>query len=188
MIVAAVLLAAGRSRRFGQADKLEAQIDGLPLRLHAAGTIARLPLAHRIVVTGPEPAAWPGFTIVVNDHPDAGMARSVALGVVAARACGAEAVLIALADMPFVTEDHFRRLLAAGTAPGSRIGSSDGRTLLPPALFGADWFDALAALDGDRGARALLDGADRIEAAPESLIDIDRPSDIAAMTIDHRAG
>ena len=51
MSVAAILLAAGRSRRFGAADKLAVDLDGLPLGLHAARTLADVPLAARILVT-----------------------------------------------------------------------------------------------------------------------------------------
>ncbi len=61
-----LLLAAGHSRRFGAADKLAAPLDGRPLVAHAAGALAALPLAARLVVLR-DPglaASCPGLTPV----------------------------------------------------------------------------------------------------------------------------
>jgi molybdenum cofactor cytidylyltransferase len=180
MTIAAVLLAAGRSTRFGAADKLQASLGGIPLALHAARTLAKLPFAARFVVTAGATLDWPDFLPIVNDRPEAGMARSLALGVAAARAAGAEAVLVALADMPFVPVAHFARLTALHRGPPSLAASSDGETRLPPALFGADWFAVLEALSGDKGARALLDRAEPVVAPADWLVDIDSVADLAS--------
>ncbi len=106
MTIAAVLLAAGRSTRFGAANKLTATLGRLPLGLHAARAVAGLDVSVRFVVTSPGETEWPSFEIVENDRPEDGMAHSLALGIAAARGYGADAVLIALADMPFVPKDH----------------------------------------------------------------------------------
>ncbi|HEY0315497.1 MAG TPA: nucleotidyltransferase family protein [Sphingomonas sp.] len=180
MTVAAVLLAAGQSTRFGMADKLAAPLKGMPLRLHAVRALAPLPLAARFVVTGRATLDWPGLEVVVNDRPETGMAHSIALGLAAARRSGAQAVLIVLADMPFVPTEHYRRLLACYRGPDSLAASSDGTRRMPPALFGADWFAILETLSGDQGARALLDRAESVVTAPENLHDIDWPEDFAA--------
>jgi molybdenum cofactor cytidylyltransferase len=176
--IAAVLLAAGRSTRFGTADKLAAPLGDKPLGHHAAGTLATLPLAARFVVCRPGPHAWPGFERIVNARPEAGLAHSIALGIAAARRGGAEAVLVALADMPFVTAAHLARLLDRHDGPDTLVASSDGHHRMPPALFGARWFDALEELTGDRGARALLDRAKEVVASPEELRDIDTTEDL----------
>jgi molybdenum cofactor cytidylyltransferase len=180
MKVAAVLLAAGRSDRFTDGDKLAALLGDLPLGLHAARTLAALPLARHIVVTGPDGLAWPGFDVVLNERQDAGMASSIALGVTAARRASADAVLIALADMPFVSVEHLERLLARYRGPDTLAASSDGTGRMPPALFGSAWFDALEALSGDRRARAILEKADVVPADPAELHDIDRVEDLVA--------
>jgi len=180
MSVAAVLLAAGLSRRFGTDDKLAMQLDGVPLGLHAARTLAGLPLDHRIVVTGPSPLDWPGFTPVTNDRPEQGMGHSLALGVRPARALGVSAVLVALADMPFVSSCHFALLLSCYRDPDSIACSSDGKRRMPPALFGSRWFDALADLSGDTGARALLGKAQPVIAGADELADVDDRADFHA--------
>lgn len=177
--IAAVLLAAGLSSRFGQADKLLAPLDGLALAQHAAGALTQLPLHARLVVTRDVGMDWPGFGIVANDRPEAGLSRSLALGVTAARALDAEAVLVALADMPFVPAAHFVALIGRFSGPASLVASMAGADPMPPALFGSDWFGELESLRGDRGARALLRNADLVRAPAQWLVDIDRPEDLA---------
>lgn len=178
MNVAAVLLAAGRSARFGDADKLVAPLADLPLGFHAARTLSMLPLAWRFVVTGAAAIEWPGFVAVPNGQTDAGLGCSLALGAAAAERAGADAVLVALADMPFVPVEHFERLLAGYHGPDSVLATGDGTRRMPPALFGAGWFAPLLALSGDRGARTLLDRAELITTPAENLIDVDRPDDL----------
>ncbi|MEY2928372.1 MAG: hypothetical protein RL367_2849 [Pseudomonadota bacterium] len=172
--VAIVLLAAGRSRRFGAA-KLDAPLHGQALGLHAAQFYAGFGFAQHLVVKGqggPDYAAL-GYTIITNPAPAQGQASSLRLGMGAVRA---KACLIALADMPFVTRAHITALLDG--FDGDRIASSlDGRTM-PPALFGAQHFATLMALEGDQGARLLLRGARAIAGDAKCLADIDHPGDL----------
>jgi molybdenum cofactor cytidylyltransferase len=178
--VALVLLAAGRSARFGLRDKLAEPLDGMPLALHAATTLGSFPFASRIAVTQGENAdlAGCGFTFVVNDRPEKGQGRSIALGIGAID--DADAVLIALADMPFVTAAHIQRLLDAFDEPDSVVGSTDGETPCPPVLFGAAHFSTLSRSNGDRGPRELLGSGMQIVAQRIELMDIDTASDLAA--------
>ena len=180
MSVAAVLLAAGLSRRFGTDDKLATPLDGVPLGLHAARTLAGLPLDHRIVVTRQSSLDWPGFTPLINDRPERGMGHSLALGVRTARMLGVSVVLVALADMPFVSSRHFASLLSCYRDPDSLACSGDGTRRMPPALFGSRWFDALEDLSGDAGARALLGKAQLLIADAHELADIDDSADFHA--------
>ena len=181
MKIMGVLLAAGLSTRFGSADKLKTPLHGFPLGLHAAQSLRSLPLAHRFVVARSTGLDWPGFSVIENDRPEEGISRSIALGVAAARLAGADAVLIALADMPFVPSDHFRRLLACYHGPTTLAASSGGCRRSPPALFGADWLPTLEQLSGDEGARALLASAEIVITEPSNLRDIDRPEDLSAI-------
>ncbi|QDZ07898.1 nucleotidyltransferase family protein [Sphingomonas panacisoli] len=178
MSVAAVLLAAGLSRRFGDEDKLQMLLDGMPLGLHAARTLSALPLDHRIVVTRQNSLDWPDFTRVINYQPEIGMGHSLALGVRSACQMGADAVLVALADMPFVPLEHFAALLARHRGAASVIASSSGTQRMPPALFGRDWFERLESLTGDAGARTLLTDADTVAAKGAELVDIDSAGDL----------
>jgi molybdenum cofactor cytidylyltransferase len=187
--VALVLLAAGRSTRFGPTDKLTAMLDGLPLGLHVARSLAALPFAGRLAVIGagsPDYRAE-GFAVVVNADPAAGQAQSIRLGIAAV--CGggndadADAALILLADMPRVTVAHIDALLARyGDAGDDIVASGNGGIAMPPALFGRRHFPILRALEGDKGARALLDRAALLAAPAAMLVDVDTPADLAALS------
>lgn len=175
--LALVLLAGGRGTRFGGA-KLIAPLAGKPLALHAATMLAALPFTYRFAVTGPDvpDLAALGYTCIPLDPPGAPQARSVALGVAAAQASGAHAVLLALADMPLVPTLHIQALVTG--FDGDRIGTSANGVTMPPALFGAAHFAALTALSGDRGGALRLAGAPMVALDPDLALDIDRPEDL----------
>lgn len=119
-----------------------------------------------------------GFRVVSNGEPDKGLSYSLALGI-ASMPVGMDAVLICLADMPFVTARHLRALRSAFDAERAPVVASDldGRPT-PPALLGRSAFAALSRLQGDRGARDLLVTAVRVAANSRLLADIDLPSDL----------
>jgi len=176
--LALVLLAGGQSARFG-GPKLIAPLGGKPLALHAAEMLAALPFAVRYAVIGPDvpDLGALGFRTVPLDPPGAPQARSLALGVAAAQAGGARAVLVALADMPLVPAAHIRALV--GGFAGDRIATMAGSVTMPPAIFGAAHFAALTALDGDRGGAVRLKGAPTVPLDPALALDVDRPEDLA---------
>ena len=175
-----ILLAAGRSERFGDLDKLTQDFLGEPLAFHVVTALEAVPFHNRIAVQSGTHLDFTtrGFRTIHNDRPEIGMSNSVRLGVEAARATGAEAVLITLADMPSVTAAHIYRLLDAADGPDAVVASSDGAKPCPPALFGTDRFDALLSLRGDEGARAMIAGGKHIIAPAHELLDIDRPEDL----------
>jgi molybdenum cofactor cytidylyltransferase len=180
---ALVLLAGGRSTRFGAADKLAAPLLGAPLGFHVVDALAEVGFAARIAVCGDTALDYPAhaYAVVRNPDPAAGASGSLRLGVAAARAAGCTAVLIALADMPCVTPAHILRLFAAADGAETVIASSDGVRPSPPALFGAAHFDTLMALSGDQGARDLIRAGRHIVAPAHDLIDIDTPAELAAL-------
>lgn len=182
--VALVLLAAGRSRRFEGGDKLAEPFLGKPLAFHVVTALEAIPFLARIAVvsgTGLDFGAL-GCRVVENSASSSGQARSLRLGVSAARASGAEAVLVALADMPRVTAAHVRRLMDAASGADAIVASSDGVRPGPPALFGAALFDALLALEGDQGARELIRRGRHVVASPAELADIDTRADLRALS------
>lgn len=183
---AAILLAAGASSRFG-GDKLSAPLKGGTVLGQAAAALAATHCAHCAIVLRPgvnlaDHHALSGFTTIANPAADNGLSTSIRAGVEWAESEGAKGVLIALADMPFITPDHFAALfdIANKSANACAFTAASGRRS-PPALFGAQWFGELKKLSGDSGARKLLSDqpASSGVAAPESmLIDIDTPDDL----------
>jgi molybdenum cofactor cytidylyltransferase len=180
--VVLVLLAAGKSARFGDiGSKLDAPFLTRPLGLHVAVALAAIPFRERVTVVSPRCAidyAPHGFHVVNNDDAVGDMASSVRLGVACAQARGAKAVLLALADMPRVTASHVYRLLDAADSADAVVASSDGVGPKPPALFAQAHFATLCALTGDQGARDLIRAGRHVVTNAAELIDVDTPEEL----------
>ena len=174
--VVAVVLAAGRSERFGS-DKLMHPLSGRPLGEHIATTLANVPLAARIAICpagSPRRSLFRGFEIIENPHPEQGMGTSLALGAQRAIALDADAMLVCLADMPYVTAKHVRALLAVD---GSAAVTESKGTRSPPAVFARELLPQLTSLTGDHGARHLLRAAVPVATGAQLVRDFDTPAD-----------
>ena len=187
-MIAGLLLAAGRSRRFG-ADKLCAKLDGKAVIRWSVATLAPLDEVYVVIPPGADAVTQAlsrlDVRFVVNLGRDEGMASSIRAGV-AALSDEVAAVVIALADQPRASErvtralcDRWREGNTDAVVPVYRDGRGH------PVLFGRACFDALLALRGDVGARAVLDalGArvafmDVAEAMPA---DVDTPDALLAL-------
>ncbi|WP_256298459.1 nucleotidyltransferase family protein [Haloarchaeobius salinus] len=165
--VVGVLLAAGTASRFGDDQKLLAELDGEPLVRHAARTLLDANLDGVVAVLGHErervAAALPdGIETVHNPDYAGGQATTVARGARAAAERGADAAVFALGDMPCVDPSTVDALVATYR---SRSRGTDADIVVPtyggrrgnPVLFGATHFDALQDVSGDTGGRALFD-------------------------------
>jgi len=103
---AAILLAAGASRRFGRRNKLKESLAGRPLLDHALAH-ARASGACRILLVTTGPGRIPGVTPVRCRNAREGLSASLAAGLAALRPIEREA-LIFLADMPFAAAPRLR--------------------------------------------------------------------------------
>lgn len=178
--VALILLAAGRSRRFNDGDKLAEPFLDKPLAYHVVTALERVPFCARIAVvsdTALDFAAL-GYDVVENPDPSLGQARSLCHGVARAKELGCEAVMVALADMPRVTAAHVHRMMDAADGADTIVASSDGVHPMPPALFGRNLYDALMQLEGDHGARDLIRRGHHVIAPPAELVDVDTQDDL----------
>jgi molybdenum cofactor cytidylyltransferase len=177
---ALILLAAGKSARFGLSDKLTEMFLGQPLGMHVVTALEAVPFARRVVVRDGVQLDYAarGYHEVHNERPEEGLSQSVKLGVEAARTPGIEAVLITLADMPRVTAAQIYRLFDAENGPDSIVASSDGVHPKPPVLFGANRFDALGQLKGEEGARDLILAGRHVVTHPDELIDVDTEEEL----------
>src|SRR3546814_14966027 len=80
--------------------------------------------------------------------------------------------------MPFVPIVHFQRLLAQYKGTGTLVASGVDGSRMPPALFGAEWFEMLQPLNGDQGARSLISRATLVVARPEHLLVTAPPAEL----------
>jgi len=183
--VAALVLAAGASRRFG-AVKLLAPLDGRPL-LARSLAVAEAVLPGRVTLVlgahGNDLAPHAGGARVIHNPRWAeGLSSSIAAGV-ASLGEEVDHVLLLLADQVALTPAHLAGLVdhhLSRVHPGISCARYGG-VLGIPALFAREWFPTLLNLRGDRGARDLLrsDWArPAVADMPEAAIDIDTPEDL----------
>ncbi len=160
--VAALLLAAGSSRRMGTSKQLLLLGNKAVLR-HCVDTLASTGI-DLVVVTGPEHDACTEALkgakarLVRNADPDGQMADSIRTGLRAIdETCSA--VLVCLADHPLVEEDTYRALLDAHRREPEKIiiPAFEGRrghpSLFPYAVISDIFFTCNAARSGPRRRR-----------------------------------
>ncbi|MEL6169702.1 MAG: nucleotidyltransferase family protein [Pseudomonadota bacterium] len=184
MTTAAILLAAGHSRRFGPDEKLLAPYDGNPVIAYAADAATTLAPDHLIAVVRSDQVArhLSGFTIVAPAAETNTQSDSLRAGLAEAMRLGADRVLIILGDMPGVTPALMRNVLARAS-PSTPSAAYDGANILPPVCFPRPWYGRIAGLAGDRGAGMLLRDLPQSQlvlADPALLQDVDTPGDLAA--------
>lgn len=187
--VLGAVLAAGKSRRFGGQNKLLATVAGEPLVRHAVRTLVESGVEEVIVVVGHEAdrvaAALDGLDVTIREnerHAD-GQSTSVREAARAARERGADALLVALGDMPRVDSATVDTLLDAYAADvGDAIAAAYEGKRGNPVLFDARFFDDLAGVEGDVGGKHILRHAERSVAVatgdPGVVRDVDRPGDL----------
>ncbi len=192
-LVAALVLAAGQSRRMGGSNKLLAEIEGRPMVARVVDAVLASPARPVIVVTGHQEAkvrdVLEGREVRFVHNPDyaEGLSTSLKRGV-AALGPEVDGVLVCLGDMPRVAPAHLERLIAAfGPAEGRAIcvPTKDGKRG-NPVLWGAEFFAEMKEVAGDVGARHLI--GEHPEALHEVamddeavLVDVDTPEALIAL-------
>ncbi len=184
--IGAVVLAAGRSSRFGAGNKLLAEVDGEPMVRRAARAAIEGGAAAVAVVTGHEreevEAALAGLDVRFVHNPDfaGGQSTSVRAGIAAVPE-DCEGAVVLLGDMPRVDGQVVRRVIGAYRPVGGVfvvVPEHEGRRG-NPVLWSRRFFPELMALEGDRGARELIArdpaAVATVEAGPAVLFDVDTP-------------
>ena len=161
-IVAAIVLAAGASRRLGQPKQL-LMLDGETLLARSVRLAREAGAAPVLVVVGAQ-AALIGAgtpvdraTVVLNDEWEQGIASSIHAGVKGLDA-SARGVLILACDQPRLSAVHVRGLIEtfAAQSQATIVASAYAGVRGIPAVFPREAFPDLLALRGDKGARSLL--------------------------------
>lgn len=203
--LAGVVLAAGKSIRFG-GDKRLAPYDGEDTLLSRSIALAE-PFCERLFVvikpTDQEQvprllARWWGHEKVAHVlAPDAHQGMGASLANAMAQLRGFEnkqgrqftGVLVALADMPYISSTSIAKVVVAHAADKIILpcyGDGAERHWGHPVLFGRLWFDALCNLRGDHGGRSIIqrNANARVEVRvndPGIVRDVDRPEDIGSI-------
>jgi molybdenum cofactor cytidylyltransferase len=194
--VAGVILAAGSAKRFGS-DKRQAL---LPTGVSLLETVLRTQtqvLPRVLVVSGPgdrfvaDLCVVHGAQHVVCDEAHMGMGRSLAAGIAAVQAhdqagTPCAAVLVGLADMPWVRPDTLHALLQAFAQTGQAVLPLHQGRMGQPRILPRQVWPALLTLRGDEGARQALDWSQAHRLPVDDagvLMDADTPDDLVRYTV-----
>ncbi len=190
--IAAIILAAGRSTRFGRdkvVTKAVAEFGGTALVRRVAEAAPASRASPVAVVTGHAgdliAAALKDCDVLLVDAPDyaAGLSRSLRAGI-AATPDDVGGAIVLLADMPLVAPAVIDALIAAfEAAPNAAaiVPTYAGRRG-NPVLLARALFAAVAKLDGDRGAGQILANINGVVECPvmdaSIFADVDTPDDL----------
>ncbi len=186
--VIAMILAAGRARRFGE-DKRQVELDAGVTLLRATCDSALSGFERVFVVVRPgdrcETLQSDSCRLIRSPSADRGMGFSIADGFKAISDSKAEAAAVLLGDMPCIEPETFGVLSAHARADRIVRPEFHGRAG-HPVIFGRDFWVELAALEGEEGARSVIHNHPgvcmHIEVDdPGVLMDADRPEDLEAL-------
>ncbi len=187
--IAALLLAAGQSKRMGRNNKLIAEVDGKPLIRHVAEAAIGALGEDLTIVTGAQPeqiaAALDGLPVqsIFNPDFDQGLSTSLRAGIqaLARRDSKPDGVLVLLGDMPRISQEIVKQLVAAFDPEKGRhiIVPTDAGKRGNPVLWSARFLDALTGIQGDTGARHLIgeyaEFVYEVEVGRAASFDLDTP-------------
>lgn len=166
MPIIGIYLAAGKSRRMGS-NKLSLAVGKMTLGSLALDTAVQSSLdGICIVANGNDDLSWMSERLKSHEKckivicPDAheGQSASLRCGVEYALELGASAIVILLADQPFITIRMINEMVAClKQHPDSKyIATTHEGTMKPPILFTHELFPVLLQIHGDQGAREVL--------------------------------
>jgi len=153
----AVVLAAGSSRRF-PTNKLLRPLPDRRCLLDLSVHLASVMTSDVLLVISTDPTLQTHcrthqYPFTINTQAHTGMASSIAAAVTTTPDADGWAIL--LADMPCIKPLTLQQLATTWTAHEITLPTYQGQ-IGHPVIFSRNWYDALCALQGDRGARGLL--------------------------------
>lgn len=190
MTLTGILLAAGQSSRFGSNKLLQPLTDQIPMVVLAARKLKAVLPESLAVVSPDDPQTAEllnaeGLQIVINPQPEAGIGRSLACAIRASH--DVPGWLIMLGDMPWLSKQTIREVAETLKQPKDIVAPLYGDRRGHPVGFGKAYVRELLALDGDNGARSIVQAHRQhlrliTVSDPGVLRDIDRPQDIPGQT------
>ena len=186
MSIGVLLLAAGRSRRFGQDKRLALLSNGKTIIQTTIDQIKISGLPFKICVASDdllvsEKFQCAGAEIIFCSRSHRGIGATLSEGIEAATHW--QATVIALADMPWVASSTYLTLSRAASSDSICVPEFRGSRGNPVAL-GSSFYPELLALDTDIGARRVLEKWQNkhLRLIPVNdagvLRDVDTPQDI----------
>ena len=186
---AVVILAAGKSSRFGKENKLLSDVDGKPLYTYTFDQMDAFGNVPKVVVTGydeiADDAALRGMDVVINDMPEEGISRSIRMGLkeVLDIYPDVQGVLFSVCDQPGLDASTIQRIFnEAMKHKGHIIRTVSDGVKGNPVLWDKKYFDELLNIEGDRGGKQIMERVEDkiiyVEADEKELRDIDYEKDV----------
>ena len=188
-MTAALILAAGGGRRFGDEPKLLADLDGAPVLEHVVRNASAVPHIHHVVVVlGAhaeeirERVEFGDAQVVVCDDWADGQSASLRCGLEAI-GTAARKIVVLLGDQPLVTPRAIEWLACEPAGSRATYRGAPGH----PVVLGPRLVDEAKALEGDRGLRDLVRWRKVEVGHLASDRDIDTPDDLETIRDEARA-
>jgi molybdenum cofactor cytidylyltransferase len=187
-----VILAGGASTRLGKPKQL-LQYHGKTLLNHAVNEAINAKADAVVVILGKNADLFEGeidkeqVLVVINKDWEEGMASSVRLGLDTLLKIKPyiDAVIFMVCDQPYVSSSVLNELITRQQKTTKQIVTCNyGESIGPPALFHKKYFRELAKLNGDVGAKNIIQQNINDVATipfPEGKIDIDTEDDYDAL-------
>ena len=192
-MIGGIYLAAGRSQRMGQPKLALPWMNGLPIIAHMAELFRQAEVDPIVIVTGADRSAieaclekQPVVTVHNPAYSELGMIDSVRIGLRSLQETPCTAVLISPGDLPAMTVETIRSLIATFKRIRASIvaPSFDGRRGHPVLLSRPEW-EAILELDEGKTLRDFLNARPEMihhleVSDPGIVLDLDTPEDYAS--------
>ncbi len=179
--IACVILASGLSRRFGEGDKLAADLCGHSLLSYVLRTAKAVGFGRIFCVVKPGVVTKEaGVTWIENNNSSAGQGHALRLGLRSARDLCWKNCAVMLGDMPLVSVVYLKNMISNYKKKQSVISTTES-IRLPPAIFNSEAIDKILSQNSAIGARTIFDQLDFVTLPlnAEAAIDVDTPADLA---------
>lgn len=181
MRIGAIILAAGEANRFGS-NKLIKEVYGVPIIRRVVSAVEGI---DKVIVVGKYYQELMRIledqVVLYNPYWSKGMSTSLKLGIRFFQ--DYDGVIVLLGDMPFITRDTVNRIIQSFTVDCDMVVPTHKGVRGNPVLLHKRTFPLIMNLEGDIGARAIMDKVKKIcyvESGEEVLIDVDTPSDLTS--------
>lgn len=184
--IAALVLAAGQSRRMGDKNKLTLPIKGKAMVCHPVNAASKAGIESILVVTGHQEDEIrdsinnPTVSFVPNSSYAEGLSTSLIAGICHLPDDVTHA-LVLLGDMPEITSAMVTQMLdiARKSDPATIVMATHGGKRGNPVLWPRIYFEALENISGDTGARHIIgqniEHVVEVELGSAASLDIDTP-------------
>jgi molybdenum cofactor cytidylyltransferase len=187
-----IILAAGKSERMGESNKLLLPFQGKPILQRVLNHVARLPFDQRIVVTGfqhelIEPLIdYAMLSYVYNPNFEDGMTSSIQTGI---KSLSKESigVMIIPGDLPNIDSANLERLTntfleCLKTNPKTIVVATEKGVQKNPVIFSAFYYPEILAHKSKNGCKEIIQNHTKnvtsVEITAEGFFrDIDTPAD-----------